>query len=84
MVEILLIFSIVCVFALCFMFYMVIKQFDKQRADWKEIESKLLDRIQAGSLQEFKLQERADKLKVAVQLTAEEKEKERIRRLPWA
>lgn len=85
MTEILLIvFELVCVLALCFMFYIIVKQFERQRADWEEIESKLLDRIQAGSLQEYKIHERADVPKIKKELTPEEKEALRKKRLPWA
>lgn len=58
MVEIYLIIAFFLVSAL-----LVFREvcFAKERTAWTAERSKLLDRIQAGTLAEFKMQERADK-----------------------
>ena len=61
MVEIFaLILSAVCIIALALLVWLTLRQFDKERLEWQTERNKLLDRIQAGSLTEFKAQERAD------------------------
>ena len=61
MVTEILIFAlcIVCAFGTGFIAWLNIRQFEKERAEWREERSKLLDRIQAGSFAEYKAQERA-------------------------
>lgn len=57
--------------------------FKAERKEWNTERSKLLDRVQAGSFIEYKAQERADNRPPTV-LSAEQKEIERIKRLPYA
>ena len=45
--------------ALTFLVWLTLRQFDRERLEWQEERAKLLDRIQAGGLAEFKAQERA-------------------------
>ena len=54
-----LILSAVCIMALTFLVWLTLRQFDRERLEWQEERSKLLDRIQSGGLAEFKAQERA-------------------------
>ena len=54
-----LILSAVCIMALTFLVWLTLRQFDRERLEWQEERAKLLDRIQAGGLAEFKAQERA-------------------------
>lgn len=54
-----LILSAVCIMALTFLVWLTLRQFDRERLEWQEERSKLLDRIQAGSFIEYKAQERA-------------------------
>ena len=62
MVTEILIFAlcIVCALGTGFIAWLNIRQFDKERTEWREERAKLLDRIQSGGLSEFKAQERAD------------------------
>ena len=55
-----LILSAVCIIALAFLVWLTLRQFDKERLEWQAERSQLLDRIQAGSFNEYKAQERAD------------------------
>lgn len=55
-----LILSAVCIIALAFFVWLMLRQFDKERREWQTERSQLLDRIQAGSFNEYKAQERAD------------------------
>ena len=55
----LLILSIACALLLPFMAWLEMRQFNKEREAWQTERAKLLDRIQAGGLAEFKAQERA-------------------------
>ena len=61
MVTEILIFTICIVSALgtAFLAWLNMRQFEKERKEWREERSKLLDRIQSGGLAEFKAQERA-------------------------
>ncbi len=63
MVTEILIFTICIVSALgtAFLAWLNMRQFEKERKEWREERSKLLDRIQSGGLSEFKAQERAEK-----------------------
>ena len=54
-----LILSAVCIMALTFLVWLTLRQFDRERLEWQNERAKLLDRIQAGGLAEFKAQERA-------------------------
>lgn len=54
-----LILSAVCIMALTFLVWLTLRQFDRERIEWQKERAKLLDRIQAGGLAEFKAQERA-------------------------
>ena len=53
-------FCFICVLAVSLLQCLASKDFDKERKEWREERSKLLDRIQSGGLAEFKAQERAD------------------------
>ena len=63
MVTEILIFTICIVSALgtAFLAWLNMRQFEKERKEWREERSKLLDRIQSSGLSEFKAQERAEK-----------------------
>ena len=63
MVTEILIFTIciVCAVGTVFLAWLNMRQFEKERKEWREERSKLLDRIQSGGLSEFKAQERAEK-----------------------
>ena len=63
MVTEILIFTICIVSTLgtAFLAWLNMRQFEKERKEWSEERSKLLDRIQSGGLSEFKAQERAEK-----------------------
>ena len=63
MVTEILIFTICIVSALgtAFLAWLNMRQFDKERKEWREERSKLLDRIQSGGLSEYKAQQRAEK-----------------------
>ena len=54
-----LILAIACVLLFPFVEWLEMRQFDRERLEWKEERAKLLDRIQSGGLAEFKAQERA-------------------------
>lgn len=58
--EYLLIFCALGEIALALLAWCSISQLDKERSEWREERSKLLDRIQSSGLAEFKAQERAD------------------------
>lgn len=55
-----LVFAIVCALIFPFLAWLEMRQFEKERAEWQEERSQLLNRIQAGSFTEYKAQERAD------------------------
>ena len=63
MVTEILIFTIciVCAVGTAFLAWLNMRQFEKERKEWREERSKLLDRIQSSGLSEFKAQERAEK-----------------------
>ena len=62
MVEIIFaVFCFICTLAFAFLAWQSIGQLEKQRKEWQEERSKLLDRIQSGSFAEYKAQERAEK-----------------------
>jgi hypothetical protein len=78
MIEILLIgLVLVVTVTLAFVVWLAVRQFDAQRKEWAAERSKLLDRVQAGSLMEYKQQERADRPK-------EKKERDPLSKEPWA
>ena len=58
--TLILILAIVCALIFPFMAWLEIRQFNIERAEWREERSKLLDRIQASSFVEYKAQERAN------------------------
>ena len=62
MVTEILIFAlcIVCALGTAFLAWLNMRQFDKERKEWREERSKLLDRIQASSFNEYKAQVRAE------------------------
>lgn len=62
MVTEILIFTICIVSALgtAFLAWLNMRQLEKERKEWREERSKLLDRIQASSFIEYKAQERAN------------------------
>lgn len=81
MVEIIaLIFAAVCVMALCFVVGYLISSHEKQRQEWNAEREKLLDRIQSGSLSEFKAQERAVK---PIPRPNKDASKDRLEREAW-
>ncbi len=53
-------FCIICVLVFAALAWYAIFQLEKQRNEWQAERSQLLDRIQAGSFNEYKAQERAD------------------------
>ena len=63
MVTEILIFTICIVSALgtAFLAWLNMRQLEKERKEWREERSKLLDRIQSGGFNEYKAQERAEK-----------------------
>ena len=60
MVTEILIFTI-CIVSALGTAWLNMRQFEKERKEWREERSKLLDRIQSSGLSEFKAQERAEK-----------------------
>jgi len=79
-----ILFAVCFVVAMCvfgFLNWWIVFQFDKQREAWGEERAKLLDRIQAGSLTEYKAQERADK---PVERKKKDPATERLEKEPWA
>ena len=58
--TLILILAIVFSLIIPFMAWLEIRQFNIERAEWREERSKLLDRIQASSFVEYKAQERAN------------------------
>jgi hypothetical protein len=57
--TLILILAIACVLLFPFMAWLEMRQFNKELEAWQKERAKLLDRIQAGGLAEFKAQERA-------------------------
>lgn len=55
-----LILCSVCILAVLCLSWLQGRQFEKERGEWRDERSKLLDRIQAGSFIELKAQERAE------------------------
>ena len=55
-----LILCAICILVVPYLAWLQTRQFEKERAEWREERSKLLDRIQAGSFTEYKAQERAE------------------------
>ena len=55
-----LIFCVVCVAVFAFLTWIILRQLEKERLEWREERAKLLDRIQASSFVEYKAQERAN------------------------
>jgi sortase (surface protein transpeptidase) len=53
-------FCVFCVLAFAAIAALAIMQLEKQRKEWQTERSQLLDRIQAGSFNEYKAQERAE------------------------
>lgn len=51
---------IICALIFPFLAWLEIRRFEKERKEWQTERSQLLDRIQAGSFNEYKAQERAD------------------------
>ena len=51
---------IVCALGTGLISWFSMRQFEKERSEWREERSKLLDRIQASSFIEYKAQERAE------------------------
>ena len=69
--------------ALTFLVWLTLRQFDRERLEWHEERAKLLDRIQAGSLTEYKAQERADTTPLKRREQTDPVMK-RLEREPWA
>ena len=68
------------IISVSFMFWLANRTYSKQIETLNKEMAKLLDRVQAGSLHEYKAQERADKPKPV----KAPDELERINKLPWA
>ena len=82
--EILFTVCFVCVVLVFgFLFWYLTLDFDKQRQEWNEERTQLLNRIQAGSFGEYKAQERADN-KPLVRREQKDPLLKRLEREPWA
>lgn len=76
----LLIITLVCLVLNCALSVLILRQHSKEKEQWDAERARLLDRVQSGSLAEYKSQERADRPKVRPE---RDTEKERIRNLQW-
>lgn len=82
MSEILFAICFVCAMCVFGVFnWLITRQFEKQRQEWNEERTKLLDRIQADSFIEYKAQERADK---PIERKGKDPTLERWEKEPWA
>ena len=66
--------------SLPFMAWLMTSTFNKQREEWNTERSKLLDRIQAGSFNEYKAQERAE---TPIKRREKDELTKKLEREPW-
>jgi len=78
--TLILIFCIVIALSLPFMAWLMTSTFNKQREEWNTERSKLLDRIQAGSFNEYKAQERAE---IPIKRREKDELTKKLEREPW-